>query len=255
MLASVGLRRRGCGLAVNGGPNRVRHPTDRSFTSWCSPPPLARTQFHSVTAARPATDRDFHPAGSIHLQSHSPPARAGGTAGRWARDAPGSPSNRSPPTRPIRCHDQSTHGDSPRNGGPLRGAHLAQARGEPVPCRSDARSRHPAFASPATPAPRHGLTPHEPRFRIGTPHKKPRGAGMIPAPRVLTTLQEALPHQRQRRQPRRRPPQESQAGADSQPQASPQPPQAPASQGTSTATVTHLVTGTSLVTWTGTQTV
>jgi len=98
MLASVGLRHRGCGLAVNGGPNRVRHPTDRSFTSWCSPPPLARTQFHSVTAARPATDRDFHPAGSIHLQSHSPPARAGGTAGRWAIPAPGNPLNRSQPS-------------------------------------------------------------------------------------------------------------------------------------------------------------
>jgi hypothetical protein len=106
MLASVGLRRRGCGLAVNGGPNRVRHPTDRSFTSWCSPPPLARTQFHSVTAARPATDRDFHPAGSIHLQSHSPPARAGGTAGRWAFPVPGNPNQPPPPTRPIRDHHQ-----------------------------------------------------------------------------------------------------------------------------------------------------
>ncbi len=109
------------------------------------------------------------------------------------------------------------------------------------------------------PSPWVSLISRDPGFRIGTPHKKPRGAGMIPAPRVLTTLQEASPHQRQRRQPRRRPPQELQAGADSQPQASPQPPQAPASpqgsQGTSTATVTHLVTGTSLVTWTGTRTV
>ena len=47
-------------------------PTDRSFTSWCSPPPLTRTQFRSVTTARPAADRDSHPADSIHSQSHHP---------------------------------------------------------------------------------------------------------------------------------------------------------------------------------------
>jgi len=47
-------------------------PTDRSFTSWCSPPPLTRTQFRSVTTARPAADRDSHPADSIHSQSHRP---------------------------------------------------------------------------------------------------------------------------------------------------------------------------------------
>ena len=46
----------GSGLAVNGRPYRVRHPTDRSFTSGCSPPPLTRTQFPSVTEpGRPLT--------------------------------------------------------------------------------------------------------------------------------------------------------------------------------------------------------
>jgi hypothetical protein len=34
-------------------PNRVRYPTDRQFTSSCSPPPLTRTQLPSVTAFRP----------------------------------------------------------------------------------------------------------------------------------------------------------------------------------------------------------
>ncbi len=98
MLASVGLRHRGCGLAVNGRPYRVRHPTDRSFTSWCSPPPLTRTQFRSVTAARPATDRDSHPADSIHSQSHSPPARAGADGGPLGETGP-----REPRVAPTRC--------------------------------------------------------------------------------------------------------------------------------------------------------
>jgi len=38
-------------------PNRVRHPTDRSFTSSCSPPPLVRTQLLSVTEFRPNPTR------------------------------------------------------------------------------------------------------------------------------------------------------------------------------------------------------
>jgi len=33
-------------------PNRVRSTTDWSFTSGCSPPPLARTQLPSITAPR-----------------------------------------------------------------------------------------------------------------------------------------------------------------------------------------------------------
>jgi hypothetical protein len=40
----------------------------------------------------------------------SPPARAGGTAGRWAFPVPGNPNQPPPPTRPIRDHHQPTPG-------------------------------------------------------------------------------------------------------------------------------------------------
>ena len=79
----AGQRRRQLGFAMgllarrDKRPYRVRHPTDRSFTSWCSPHPLAGTQFRSVTAVRPTTDRDSHPADSIHSQSHSPGRKPG----------------------------------------------------------------------------------------------------------------------------------------------------------------------------------
>ena len=56
------------------GPNRVRHPTDRQFTSSCSPRPLARTQLLSVTKFKPNLDKDLHLADSIHLQLHTPPS-------------------------------------------------------------------------------------------------------------------------------------------------------------------------------------
>jgi len=65
-------------------------PTDRSFTSWCSPPPLTRTQFRSVTTARPAADRDSHPADSIHSQSHRPTPHGVGL-GQCSREALGGP--------------------------------------------------------------------------------------------------------------------------------------------------------------------
>jgi len=69
-------------------------PTDRSFTSWCSPPPLTRTQFRSVTTARPAADRDSHPADSIHSQSHRPRP--------YGRSEASEPSRRSPAAlRPV----------------------------------------------------------------------------------------------------------------------------------------------------------
>lgn len=50
-------------------PNRVRYPTDWTFTSRCSPPRLAATQLRSVTKFKPNLDRDFHPTESIHLQA------------------------------------------------------------------------------------------------------------------------------------------------------------------------------------------
>ena len=39
-------------LAIHIRPNQVRHPTDWSFTSCCSPPRLAATQLQSVTSRR-----------------------------------------------------------------------------------------------------------------------------------------------------------------------------------------------------------
>ena len=69
--ASVGLRQWGAG-----SPRRLAEssslPTDWSFTSCCSPPGLAATQLHSVTKFRPNFGKDFHLAGSIHLQAHTP---------------------------------------------------------------------------------------------------------------------------------------------------------------------------------------
>jgi hypothetical protein len=50
----------GCRLATNNRPNRVRYPMDRRFTSSCSPPPLTRTQFLSITKFRSNFGKDFH---------------------------------------------------------------------------------------------------------------------------------------------------------------------------------------------------
>jgi hypothetical protein len=44
-----------CWLAGHTRPNRVRHPTDWSFTSCCFPPRLAATQLQSVTGRRAHT--------------------------------------------------------------------------------------------------------------------------------------------------------------------------------------------------------
>jgi hypothetical protein len=50
-------------------PNRVRHPTDWTFTSHCSPPALAGTQLCLVTEFKPNSGRDLHPADSTRLQA------------------------------------------------------------------------------------------------------------------------------------------------------------------------------------------
>jgi hypothetical protein len=49
------------------------------------------------------------PPHRARVRKRSPPARAGGTAGRWARPPP-IPATSSPPTRPIRLHNQITTG-------------------------------------------------------------------------------------------------------------------------------------------------
>ena len=71
-------------------------------------PPLAHP--YSVRAGAGKGYRHLASLGASPLFHKSPPARAGGTAGHWARDAPGSPSNRSPPQGPIRHHHQQTIG-------------------------------------------------------------------------------------------------------------------------------------------------
>jgi len=50
-------------LAAATRPNRVRYPTDRRFTSGCSPPHLAVTQLPSVTGPRTWTWRGLTPLG------------------------------------------------------------------------------------------------------------------------------------------------------------------------------------------------
>ena len=45
-------------------------PTDWSFTSGCSPPPLAGTQLHSITAPRSSAGDDFHVTDLVRSQAH-----------------------------------------------------------------------------------------------------------------------------------------------------------------------------------------
>jgi len=116
--------------------------------------------------ANPYSMRDAH---------RSPPARAGGTAGRWAIPASGSPPNRSPPTRPNRVHNHAGSGHA-RAASPGRSL---QASCPPL-ARCWLALSLPAFTSPATPAPRHGPTPREPLFRaradaIKAPRREPGG--------------------------------------------------------------------------------
>ena len=60
-----------CRLTVPRQPNRVRLPTDWSFTSCCSPPRLATTQLqagYSLTLDR--TGEDFHLSNRVRSQAH-----------------------------------------------------------------------------------------------------------------------------------------------------------------------------------------
>src|SRR5258705_13335719 len=52
-------------------PNRVRHPTDRQFTSGCSPPRLATTQLPSASEFVAFSDTDFHRADVAPSWAHS----------------------------------------------------------------------------------------------------------------------------------------------------------------------------------------
>jgi hypothetical protein len=122
-------------------------------------PPLARCWIVLGIPAftSPATPLDWHgltprePAFRACGRHRSPPARAGGTAGRWAIPASGSPENRSPPKRPIRDHHQTTDAWKPSRrlgASPCRladarsGFTCPAARGEPA-FRACGRSRSP----------------------------------------------------------------------------------------------------------------
>jgi hypothetical protein len=52
-------------------PNRVRHPTDRQFTSGCSPPRLVTTQLPSASEFVAFSDTDFHRADVAPSWAHS----------------------------------------------------------------------------------------------------------------------------------------------------------------------------------------
>ena len=58
-------------------PNRVCHPTDCSFTSRCSPPPLARTQFLSVSGRSVICQEGLAPSDRSRSQAHIGVGRAG----------------------------------------------------------------------------------------------------------------------------------------------------------------------------------
>jgi len=57
-------------LAGPDRPNRVRYPTDESFTSCCSPPRLTTTQLQSVTGRRAYAWRGLSPLWSARSQAH-----------------------------------------------------------------------------------------------------------------------------------------------------------------------------------------
>ena len=145
-------------------------------------PPLANPD-----SARPRVGKGYrHLAalGASPLFHRSPPARAGGTAGRWA--IPHSKATpRSPPPSPIRDHRHPCFGASPCH---LAGRSLRDqsASGGSVPALPSARSmlarsRHPAFARQQRRLDWHGLTPREPVFsraRVDTieaPRREPGG--------------------------------------------------------------------------------
>ena len=160
---------------------RFRHPCPPLARCWLALgilPALASNAGSLGTGpllANPYSTRPRVGKGYRHLASlgasplfhRSPPARAGGTAGRWARDAPGSPPNRSPPTRPIRAHDHhaQTLRSCPRDRNPTTSSGRARIpavtpRRPPLPpcarCGSYARRRLARTASSPTSPPAAG---------------------------------------------------------------------------------------------------
>ena len=73
---SFPTRRRGLGFTLvpqarqTVRPNRVCHPTDRSFASCCSPPRLAAAQLRSATGRSRYTWEGLAPPDRLHLHAH-----------------------------------------------------------------------------------------------------------------------------------------------------------------------------------------
>ena len=95
------------------------HLAGRSFQASCLPLARGKPSFAILATLgfpTPARLARAHPSRTriprACARNRSPPARAGGTAGRWAIPVPGSPSPRSPPTRPKRHHHQINHNTS-----------------------------------------------------------------------------------------------------------------------------------------------
>jgi len=95
----------------------------------------------------------------------SPPARAGGTAGRWAKPVPGSPLNRPTPARPKTLAQPNPHRDLDR---PTAGRWAKPVPGSPLP---ELTARSPARAS------------FRPRRSAPPRQRTPAGARSLP-PRV-----------------------------------------------------------------------
>ena len=66
----------GSRLAGRARPYRVRHPTDWSFTSCCSPPRLTATQLQSVTGRRTYARRGLAPLCMCALAGALPPSNS-----------------------------------------------------------------------------------------------------------------------------------------------------------------------------------
>jgi len=167
------------GSAANLADPRVSHPDlgSQYFFYRANTRPTrcltANERSHSIPdpLKTPSAERgsDFHRTGPVprdlrqRVTAHkSPPARAGGTAGRWAAQPP-IPTEPSPPTRPNRVHHQPARTCSqptpsrgfPAPGGSLGGVHLAQAQGKPVfhAPSSWKRVQAPRFARSQSPFP------------------------------------------------------------------------------------------------------
>ncbi len=108
----------------------------------------------------------------------SPPARAGGTAGRWAFPGPWESAKPSPPTRPIRDHRRSSDGTSPAFPVGRRAVGLFPVPGNSVSPQASARKaagtrgRSSSTTSPAA-------SPCEP----GRSRRRRRRGNRGPAPR------------------------------------------------------------------------